>query len=97
MLIHPFVIGELAGGSLTRRQTTLELLQALPMAPQAEAGEVLRFIDRHALHGKGAGLVDMHLLAATALADGARLWTLDKRLHALASGLGLHHPATPAH
>ena len=91
MLIHPFVVGELACGSLARRQATLDLLQDLPMAPLAEADEVLKFIERHALHGQGAGLVDMHLLAATALADGARLWTRDKRLHALATTLGLQH------
>ena len=91
VFIHPFVVGELACGSLARRQATLDLLQDLPMAPLAEADEVLKFIERHALHGQGAGLVDMHLLAATALADGARLWTRDKRLHALATTLGLQH------
>ena len=91
MLVHPFVVGELACGNLEHRRETLELLQALPMAPLAEADELLKFIDRHALHGKGAGLVDLHLLAATALADGARLWTRDKRLHALATTLGLQH------
>ncbi len=91
MLVHPFVVGELACGNLKHRRETLELLQALPMAPLAEADELLKFIDRHALHGKGAGLVDLHLIAATALADGARLWTRDKRLHALATTLGLQH------
>ncbi len=48
----------------------------------------LTFIARHHLQGKGLGLVDMHLLASSALAR-KPLWTLDARLAKAASGLGL--------
>jgi predicted nucleic acid-binding protein len=88
VLAHPFVIGEIACGSLSDRALVLELLRDLPMALVAEADEVLAFIDRHGIHGKGMGYVDVHLLASVTLTPGASLWTRDKRLHAIATGLG---------
>jgi hypothetical protein len=50
---------------------------------------VLFFIERHGLMGRGIGYIDAHLLAATALTEGARLWTRDKRLNSLARELEL--------
>ena len=97
VLAHPFVVGEMACGSLADRGLVLELLQALPMAAVAEPDEVLGFIERHRLFGKGVGYVDVHLLASVALSDGATLWTHDKRLHALADALGCAHKDTDAH
>lgn len=88
VLIHPFVIGEIACGSLTDRKAVLGLLQDLPMAAVAEADEVLGFIERHRLYGKGIGHVDAHLLTAVALTADAVLWTRDKRLRAAADALG---------
>jgi len=87
VLMHPFVVGEIACGSLADRQTLLELLQDLPAAVVGEHSEVLAFIERHALHGRGIGYVDVHLLASVALTDGARLWTRDKRLRLAAEEL----------
>ena len=88
VLGHPFVIGEIACGGLTDRGAILALLQHLPMAVVAEADEVLAYLNRHKLHGKGIGYVDVHLLAATALTGGAKVWTRDRRLHAVAHALG---------
>lgn len=88
VLMHPFVVGEIACGSLADRHTVLELLQDLPTAAVAEFDELLSFVERHRLWGKGIGYVDVHLLAAVALTDGARLWTRDKRLGAAAQALG---------
>jgi predicted nucleic acid-binding protein len=56
--------------------------------------EALGFIERHRLAGRGVGYVDIHLLASSALA-GAKLWTRDKRLAAVAVALRLQH-AEPA-
>jgi hypothetical protein len=39
--------------------------------------------------GSRIGIVDVHLLASTAMHGSARLWTKDKRLAAVASGLKL--------
>jgi predicted nucleic acid-binding protein len=41
------------------------------------------------LMGLGVGYIDIHLLAATALAENARLWTGDKRLEKVASKMKL--------
>lgn len=89
--MHPFVLGELACGHLGNRAVVLSLLANLPEVPVATDAEALSFIDRYALMGKGIGYVDVHLLASTALTGHASLWTLDKRLAAAASMLGLSH------
>ena len=49
VLAHPFVVGELALGSLTQRKAILAALQDLPQAIVASETEVLRFIGREAL------------------------------------------------
>ena len=87
VLAHPFVIGELACGNLKSRADILGLLSTLPQAGVALEHEVLFFIDRHKLMGLGIGYIDAHLLAATTLTEGAKLWTRDKRLDALAQQL----------
>ena len=97
VVMHPFVIGEIACGSLRDRSSILELLQDLPAAVVAEGREVLGFIERHVLHGKGIGYVDVHLLASVALTEGASLWTRDKRLHSVAQALGCAFQDSPAH
>ncbi len=86
---HPFVVGELACGSLTDRTSIIDLMRQLPKAPVAENDEVLAFIDHHRLFGKGIGYVDAHLLASTALSHHGSIWTRDKRLLAAAEDLGL--------
>ena len=94
VVMHPFVVGELACGSLADRASILELLQDLPMAIVAEGDEVLGLIERHRLYGKGVGCVDVHLLASTLLTRGAALWTRDQRLGAAADALGCAHRET---
>ena len=89
VLAHPFVIGELACGNLRKRDEILRLLGDLPQSPVASSEEALRFIEHNQLMGKGIGYIDIHLLAATALAGDAVLWTADKRLKKVASVLKL--------
>lgn len=89
VLMHPFVVGELACGNLTNRGEVLGLLKALPQCPVAMDDEVLTYIERQALMGRGIGYIDVHLLAAVALEGTARLWTRDKRLGAVAEDLSL--------
>lgn len=88
VLTHPFVIGELACGSLARREEVLHLLEALPAAPVATHDEVMAFVDRYRLHGSGLGWIDVHLLASARLGR-ASLWSADKRLRREAVRLGL--------
>ena len=89
VVIHPFVVGELACGNLHNRGVVLELLQRLPTAPVATHPEVLAFIEARDLMGRGIGYVDAHLLAATALGADMRLWSRDKRLAEVARTLGV--------
>jgi predicted nucleic acid-binding protein len=89
VLVHPFVVGELACGSLRNRGELLSLLGRLPFVPSATHEEALTFVERHKLMGSGLGWVDVHLLASTALAGTAQLWTMDRRLAAAAAKLKL--------
>ena len=89
VLVHPFVTGELALGSLKNRDAILVALQDLPQAQIATHGEVMGFIACESLFGLGIGYIDAHLLAAVRLTPGTSLWTRDKRLLAVASWLGL--------
>jgi predicted nucleic acid-binding protein len=84
VLIHPFIVGELACGHLKRRAELLMLLRALPQAPVATDDEALGLIETRHLMGRGIGYVDVHLLASVALAGTARLWTRGRRLAAVA-------------
>lgn len=89
VLMHPFVLGELACGNLANRDEVLGLFKNLPWSPVARDDEVLVFVEEQTLMGKGIGYIDAHLLAAVALEGSARLWTRDKRLHAVADELSL--------
>lgn len=86
---HPFVIGELACGSLSRRSEILQLLRKLPPARVVENEEAMTFIERHRLMNKGLGWVDVHLLASAAL-EGILLWSADRRLAASARSVGIY-------
>jgi predicted nucleic acid-binding protein len=85
---HPFVIGEIACGSLINRSEILALLQALPSAPEVSNAEALLFLQTHELMGRGIGWVDVHLLASARL-SGVSLWTGDRRLRVGAESVGV--------
>ena len=63
VLAHPFIIGELALGSMAQREIVLNALSDLPQAIVATDTEVMHFIDRNTLFGRGIGHIDTHLLA----------------------------------
>lgn len=86
---HPFVVGEVAMGSLGDRRETLRSFTRLPTLNMATHGEVMALIEWRQLFGRGIGWVDAHLLAATLTIPGATLWTIDKRLYAQAERLGV--------
>jgi len=91
-LTHPMVILELACGTPPApRAQTLGDIALLQQTQQAGLHEVMEFIEREQLYGLGCGLVDMVLLVSTLITPGAELWTLDKRLVALAERFGVMH------
>ena len=88
VMCHPFIIGELACGNLKNRGEILSLLKALPMVIQVKDEEVLEFIERRKLMGRGLGYIDVHLLAS-AILTGVLIWTFDRRLKKVAKEMGL--------
>lgn len=81
VLVHPFVIGELALGEFKHREMILEHLQNMPQTKELTHPEALAFIKKHQLHGRGIGYVDTLLLGAVLLTRDCLLWTEDRRLN----------------
>ena len=50
--------------------------------------QVVEFVRARSFHGRGAGWIDIHLLAS-AIIDHIPLWTADPRVAALARDLGV--------
>jgi predicted nucleic acid-binding protein len=90
VVCHPFVVGELACGTLKNRNEFLELIQSLPMAAVVSLDEYLYFIEQNRLSGRGIGFVDIHLLASALLLD-IPLWTMDKQLKCVSMDLKVAH------
>jgi predicted nucleic acid-binding protein len=86
VVCHPYIIGELACGTLKNRNQILSLLQSLPLIQPVDYYELLHFIEINRLVGLGIGFVDVHLLASAKMA-GISLWTLDRRLKSAAKKL----------
>jgi predicted nucleic acid-binding protein len=87
VLMHPFVLGELALGHVPKIVEIIDDLRTLPKTIVASIDEVLEFIVDQKLSGSGIGYVDVHLLAAAALTPETFVWTRDKRLHTAAQSL----------
>ena len=88
---HSFVIGEIACGTPKMRRDVIALLRSLPQIFEVTSDEVLHFIETNRLMGKGAGYVDMHILAATVMTAGTKLWTRDAKLRGLAQALAVEY------
>ena len=89
VVMHPFVVGELALGHIRQRHLILDDLQHMPTVLISDPEEVLVFIERKQLVALGIGYVDTHLLTSALSTDNCLLWTADKRLGKLASRLGI--------
>jgi len=90
IVIHPFIIAELALGSLEERTRTLALLDLLPQVRVTRLSEVRVMIEARRLYSLGIGLTDAHLIASVFINPSTLLWTRDKQLRKVAEGLGIH-------
>ncbi len=88
VVVHPFIIGEIALGHVRPRGVILDMLRNLPQVLVAEEEEMIGFIEKQKLFGLGIGYIDAHLLAAARMSS-ARLWTRDKILQRAAIDLRL--------
>lgn len=95
VLTHPLIVGEIACGTPPQRSLTLASLSALQSCRQATVREVVDFIEREHLFGLGCGLADLLLLASTLMTPGVELWTLDRRLSAMAERFGVMYRPAP--
>ncbi len=89
IVMHPFVVAEIALGSMKNRRQRLFDLDSLFKVRVAQLSEVRRMIEAHTLYAKGIGLIDAHLLASCLLAPGTRLWTRDAALEKVARTFGI--------
>jgi predicted nucleic acid-binding protein len=94
VVMHPFVLGEIALGSLTNRAGVLGGLASLPQLPVVSNEEVLALIEHRRLWSRGIGLVDANLLASVLISPGTLLASFDKRLASVALELGAGGPAS---
>jgi predicted nucleic acid-binding protein len=90
ILIHPWIVAELALASLRDRRKTLEMLDVLPRVRVARTEELRLMIEARRLYSLGIGLTDAHLIASTFLTPPTLLWTKDHRLRKVAEALELH-------
>jgi predicted nucleic acid-binding protein len=87
--MHPFIVAELALGSLHDRRNKLEDMEALLEVTVAQLNEVRHMIEARALYSKGIGLTDAHLIASCLMTPGTQLWTRDDALGKTAKALGI--------
>ena len=71
-----------------RHRVVFEVASVFLLVPH---DDVVAFVQARGLHGRGAGWVDIHLLAS-AVVEQVPLWTADPRLAALASEFGVAYP-----
>ena len=90
IVIHPFIIAELALGSLKDRTMTLTLLDLLPRVRVARMNELRLMIEARRLYNVGIGLTDAHLIASVFIDVPTLLWTRDQRLRRVAESFGIH-------
>lgn len=79
VLTHPFVLGELACGSLAREREIRGLLDTLPRVEEATHDEVMMMVQAKRLAGSGIGWIDAHLITSALIAR-VELLTLDRAL-----------------
>lgn len=89
IVMHPFVVAEIALGSLHNRRKRLDELEALLEVRVPQLNEVRHMIEAHAIYSKGIGLTDAHLLASCLMTPGTQLWTRDSAMEQVARALGI--------
>ena len=87
--MHPFIVAEVALGSLRNRRKTFAFMERVAQVEVVHLDEVRSMIEVHSLYSRGIGLTDAHLIASCLIAPGTRLWTRDARLQAVAESLGV--------
>lgn len=89
VVMHPYIVAELALGGLHDRDMTLASLEFLPELPVAELHEVRQLVEIRKLYTRGVGFVDAHLIASLIIVQTpTELWTNDEALKGVAESFG---------
>ncbi len=86
VLIHPFVLLEISLGGSLKNKILHSLLSSLPQVKNPSTEAIDSFIQSKKIWTYGIGLVDSIILCS-AIEEGAKLYTLDKKLQKAASAL----------
>jgi predicted nucleic acid-binding protein len=89
LCIHPFVVAELACGTLPDRQKTLAYPDQLAALPIVRLADVRFMIETRALWSKRIGLTDAQLIASCLATPGTQIWTIDGPLGRVTESLGI--------
>lgn len=89
IVMHPFVVAEIALGSLHSRRARLDDMDALLEVKVARLNEVRNMIEAHSLYSRGIGLTDAYLIASCLMTPGTQLWTRDAAMERVAKALGI--------
>ena len=92
VVMHDFVMGEIAMGSPKDRKARLSMLGSLHRITTASHVEVMTLVESARLFGLGLTYIDVHLLTAARASadfDPVRIWTGDKVLARHAERLGV--------
>jgi len=89
LCMHPWLVAELALGSLPDRRKTLEYLDRLTPIRTVSLADVRHMIEARNLSGRGIGLTDAHLIASCLATPGTQIWTSDQKLGKVAESLGI--------
>jgi predicted nucleic acid-binding protein len=87
---HDLIFGELSIGDRGGRSELLAAYAQMHRATVISHEEAVAFVRARRLHGRGAGWIDIHLLAS-AVVGNLELWTADQNTAALAAELGVAH------
>lgn len=85
---HELVYGELLVGDIGGRRNVLQLYEQMHKVSSVSHREAVEFVRSRKLQGRGAGWIDIHLLAS-ALVGRVYLWTADLHLAAIAGELNI--------
>jgi predicted nucleic acid-binding protein len=90
IVIHLWIVAELALGSLRDRAKTLAMLDLLAHVRLARTSELRRTIEARRLYNLGIGLTAAHLIGTVFLDPPTLFWTKDKQLRKLAESFARH-------
>ena len=90
VVLHPYIIAEIACGNLRQRNLILSLLRAMPSVKILSMDEYFLFLEKNKLYGIGLGFVDVNIVGSSLLSN-CQIYTRDKELNLAASKFNIKY------